>query len=393
MSATGVKKIKVLHVLNVSQLGGTELMTYQLAKSMNSEEFESEVCFFSSRGPISEYFEKSGIRTTHLEVKSLPQKLFAAPVRLYRHLKKNRYEIIQLYGLRTNLVGRIVGRLAGCKNIVGGLRSLYPSDSRSAWTLWLDRLTLLLIRCYISNSHAAVDFLVSKGYPREKFRVIHNGIELERFQSSNDPNLLKDRYGVVRQECPVITCIANLRAVKGHEFLIKALHELKQAKKESVCLLVGDGALRGALEKLASNLGLSEDILFLGHQGREKIPEILAITDIFVLPSLWEGMPGAAMEAMAQGVPVVATDVGGTPEVVLDGITGYAVPIKDSAALAQKIEHLLEDTQLRKQMGQKGRKRIEEEFSLRKMTEQYETIYQELVANEKQKSSESVLLS
>ena len=393
MSGTGVKKIKVLHVLNVAQLGGTELMTYQLAKSMNSERFESEVCFLSSRGPISEYFEKSGIRVTHLELKSLPQKLFAAPMRLYHHLRKNRYDILQLYGLRANVLGRIVGRWAGCENIVGGLRSLYPSDSQSVWTLWLDRLTLPLARCYISNSRAAVDFLVSKGYPREKFKVIHNGIELERFQQASDPSFLKDRYGVSHRDCPVITCVANLRAVKGHEYLIRALQELKRAKKEFICLLVGDGVLRGELEQLANDLGLREDLLFLGHQGREQIPGILASTDIFVLPSLWEGMPGAAMEAMAQGVPVVATDIGGTPEVVLDGITGYVVPIKDSAALAQKIGHLLEDAELRKEMGQNGRKRIEEEFSLRKMTEQYEAIYQELVTSAKQTSHQSVFLS
>jgi glycosyltransferase involved in cell wall biosynthesis len=386
MSATGVEKIKILHVLNVAHLGGTELMTYRLAKSMDAQRFENEVCFLSTRGPISEYFEKSKIRVTHLELKSFTQKLIAAPIRLYQHLKKNRYDIVQFYGLQANLLGRIVGRLAGCENIVGGLRSLYPSDSQNPWTLWLDRLTLPLARCYISNSQAAVDFLITKGYPSAKFKVIYNGIEPERFQSSvGDLALLKDRYGILLKDRLVITCIANLRAVKGHEFLIRALRELKRGRKDFICLIVGDGVLRGDLEKRASDLGLREDVIFLGHQARERIPEILAITDIFVLPSFWEGMPGAVMEAMAQGIPVVATDSGGTPEIVVDGATGYLVPAKDSSALAQKITLLLGDALLRKRMGESGQQRIQEQFSLRQMTEQYEIIYRELIANGNQK--------
>jgi glycosyltransferase involved in cell wall biosynthesis len=257
---------------------------------------------------------------------------------------------------------------------------MYPSGTKKAWTLWLDRLTFGISLGYVSISQAAIDFLTSHGYNSRKLWLIHNGIDIKPFyeRSEAEKDVIKREYELPLDKL-IITCVANLRPPKGHEYLIQALHELKRENPDFLTLLVGDGPLRGKLEKLIRDLGLKAQVRFLGSRGRKDIPEILAISDIFVLPSLCEGLPTAIIEAMAAGCPVVATAVAGTPEVVIDGETGFLVNSRDPEALAQKIAKLLKDPQLRETMGEAGVKRIKEHFTLEKMVQNYETLYRNLM--------------
>jgi len=244
----------------------------------------------------------------------------------------------------------------------------------------LDRMTFGLSLGYVSNSQAAIDFLTAHGYDRREFWLIHNGIDIAsfymRFEAEKEE--IKREYDLPLDKL-IITCIANLQLQKGHKYLIRALRELKNKALDFLTLLVGDGPLRGELEKLVRGLGLEEQVHFLGSRDREEIPKILAITDIFVLPSLWEGLPTAVIEAMAAGCPVVATAVGGTPEVVMDRETGFLINSRDPEALAQKIALLLKDSQLRQKMGEAGMRRIEEHFTLEKMVQNYEALYKNLM--------------
>jgi len=153
---------------------------------------------------------------------------------------------------------------------------------------------------------------------------------------------------------------------------------LKDGGIDFIALFVGDGPLRGKLEGLVRELGLENRVRFLGSKDREEIPEILAITDIFVLPSLSEGLPTAVIEAMAAGCPVVATAVGGTAEVVADGETGLLVPPRDPDALAEGMKILLQSRATRRKMGEAGAKRAREYFSIERMVREYEALYRRL---------------
>ena len=374
------KHIRILYILGSADRGGTEANTYALVTHMN-QDFQNEIFFLNKPGPVGERLAREGFQVYYSPLsglRSVPRTLIS----LWRVLRTDRYDILHLYGLKANFLGRILGRLSGHKKILGGLRSKYPSGIKSKWTLWPDRLTFGLSFGYVSNSQAAIDFLSAHGYDRRKFRLIHNGIDLEPFHSRDESERekIRERYGLPYDE-QVITCIANLRPPKGHEYLIRALRELEEEGMGFVALLVGDGPLREELEGLVRELGLEDKVRFLGFRDREEIPEILVVTDVFVLPSLVEGLPTAVIEAMAAGCPVVATAVAGTPEVVVDGETGFLVPPQDPEALARKMKLLLQDQPLRAKMCLAGTKRVREHFSLEKMVREHEALYRELISD------------
>ena len=368
---------RILHVLGSADRGGTETMTARLVSNMEPT-FRNELCFLGKRGPIGEELEYKGFKVHYLSLTN-PWAIPIAILRLYCLLRTNRYDILHLYGLKANFLGRILGRLSGHKKILGGLRSKYPSGIKKSWTLWLDRLTFGLSLGYVSNSQAAIDFLAAHGYDRRKFWLIHNGIDIEPFyeRTGAEKEGLRRKYKVPL-DTSIVTCVANLRHPKGHVYLIEALPKLREAKEDLLLMLVGEGPLRVVLEELVRRLGLSKNVLFLGSVNRDKIPEVLAITDVFVLPSLMEGLPTAVLEAMAAGCPVVATRVGGTPEAVSDGETGFLVEPRDPTMLAERIGQLLRDKDLRRRMGEAAGKRVEEHFSLDSMIKQYEALYKKL---------------
>ena len=373
-----INNIKILHILGSTIRGGTETITARLITNMGSE-FHNDVCFLSHEGPIGSELKQQGVKVYYLPLTN-PWAIPIVALRLYRLLRRNRYDILHLYGLKANLLGRILGKLSGYRRILGGLRSIYPSGLKKKWTLWIDRLTFGLSLGYVSNSQAAIDFLISHGYNRRKFWLIHNGIDIKPFyrRSDAEKETIKRKYGLPLDKL-IITCVANLRPPKGHEYLIRALHELKGEGPDFLTLFVGDGPLRGKLEELVRELGLKEQIRFLGFKDREEIPRILAITDIFVLPSLWEGLPTAIIEAMAAGCPIVASNVAGTPEVVVDGETGFLVPPRDPRALAEKIKLLLQDKTLREKMGRAGIERVKQHFTIERMVREYEDLYRKLM--------------
>lgn len=372
------KPIKILHILGSANRGGTETNVYNLAKHMTAG-FLNEFCFLAYKGPVGEDLEQQGFKVYYLPLSGLWSILTTA-LRLYHLLRTGRYDILQLYGLRANLLGRILGKLSGSKKILGALRSKYPSKNRQPWTIWVDRLTFALSQGYVSNSRSAIEFLVAQGYPSDKFWLIYNGIDTQPFRQwdQKERETVKAQYSLPFDKT-IITCVANLRPPKNQEHLIRVLHKLRNEGIDFITLLVGDGPLRPALEKLVQNLNLTEVVRFLGSQNRDAIIRILAITDIFVLPSLWEGVPTAIMEAMAAFCPVVATAVGGVPELVIEGETGFLVDPYDSQALASRLKQLIRDPELRERMGKAARARLEENFTLDKMVQSYESFYKKLI--------------
>jgi len=254
----GGKSIKILHILGCAGYAGTEANTYDLVSYMGGD-FLNELCFLGKRGPIGEKLEHKGFKVYYLPLTN-PWSISIAILRLCCLLRTNRYDILHLYGLRANSLGRILGKLCRYKKIIGGLHSKYPSDIKKSWTLWLDRLTFGLSLGYVSNSHAAIDFLTTHGYDRRKFWVIHNGIDIEPFygRSEAEKEAIK-RENDLPLDRLIITCVANLRPPKGHEYLIRALHVLRSEGWNFLTLLVGDGVLRGELEDLVRELRLEEE--------------------------------------------------------------------------------------------------------------------------------------
>jgi glycosyltransferase involved in cell wall biosynthesis len=182
----------------------------------------------------------------------------------------------------------------------------------------------------------------------------------------------------LESESLYIGTVGNLRPVKNHALLLRVSQEVCRRYQHVRFVLIGHGPLRQQLASYAQELGIQRRVQFLG--ARSDIPEILNALDIFVLPSLSEGLPISVLEAMACGLPVVATQVGGLPEVIEDGKTGLLVPSQDEKQLAFALEVLIQHEIQRKMLGEQGRKRVLEHFSLQKMTTEYQELYESLVA-------------
>ncbi|MCS6922926.1 MAG: glycosyltransferase, partial [Fimbriimonadales bacterium] len=181
----------------------------------------------------------------------------------------------------------------------------------------------------------------------------------------------------IQEDALLIVHIGRFTKQKNHEMLIRAFAQLRPPASARL-LLVGEGELQPQMEQLVRDLGLAEQIRFLGV--RSDIPELLNASDIFVLPSRWEGNPMSVMEAMAAGLPVVATAVGGVPELVENGASGLLVPSDDVAALAQALQTLVDNPSLRATMGHKARQVAQERFDARAMTRAYESLYESILA-------------
>jgi glycosyltransferase involved in cell wall biosynthesis len=207
--------------------------------------------------------------------------------------------------------------------------------------------------------------------PEEKIRLVYNGIDAERRPRHGTAGLRAQLAG--HPDRPIVLTVARLDPQKGHRYLLAAATEVPEA----VFALVGEGGERVALENQARTLGVAERVRFLGH--RDDVPELLAACDLFVLPSLYEGLPLSVLEAMAAAKPVVATAIDGTTEAVVHEVTGILVPPADPGRLADAIRGLLTDVPLATGMGQHGRTRVSREFSLRAMIDGVTRVYDELL--------------
>ncbi|MBI4839347.1 MAG: glycosyltransferase [Nitrospirae bacterium] len=359
-------RIRLLHIHASADIGGAEKITLDLFKNIRKETFDVRVLFDCRAGIMQSNYAEAGIET-------FQSKGIIRNIRFIVHLRP---DIIHLYGLKVNIKWRVILWLLGFRNIIGSNFGLTNAEQIGFWRVRLDVLTACFLKKYITNSAKVAGYLKDRGFPKDKLEVIYCGIENDQYRAQPEGRKkeIKQRLGIPF-DCTVINCVANLRAVKGHVVLIDALAGLKGLNFSA--LMIGEGALRDTLIKYAWDKGLKEKIFFLGHI--PDIHELLAITDIFALASLSEGMPISIMEAMAAGLPVVATDVGGVSELVMDNETGFLVPCRNPLLLAEKIKTLMDNKTLRVEMGGKGQIRIKEKFSLASMVKKTEELYRELV--------------
>jgi glycosyltransferase involved in cell wall biosynthesis len=233
------------------------------------------------------------------------------------------------------------------------------------------------IVCAVVGGYTAVSENVARQmsrklrWPARKFRVIRNSIPQAALEHT--PQDCSSRPTSENKRRPVVLTVARLDEQKGHCYLLEAAAQLPEVD----FALAGDGTLRASLEAQARSLGLAQRVQFLGH--RTDIPDLLASCDVFVLPSLYEGLPLSILEAMAACKPVIATQIGGTDEAVIAGETGLLVPPANPAALAEAIRTILAHPELARRLATSGRRRVQQEFSENRMIRQFTELYDELL--------------
>lgn len=367
-----MKKTRVLMMIGTLDVGGTEMMVKSLATGLDRRRFYVTVMCLARGGRVAEMLKRDGIR---VDVLGISSKMDVTSVyRLTRFLKQRRFDIVHSFLFYSNVLARISGRLANTPAIVSGERS--TSEWKSPLYRLIDRLTSVYSTVIVANSNAVRDSLVEDVRIKpDKIRVVYNGIDLRRFDDTADDQKVREQLSLSEEKVTVVT-VTRLHPEKNPSDFIRAASIVKRKHGNVQFLVVGDGRLMGELKSMSSELGISDDVIFAGE--REDVPGLLKASDIFVLTSLWEGLPVSVLEAMASSLPVVATDVGGTREVIDNGVTGILVPRENPEELAAAIGTLIENPERRKQMGFRGRERVEEYFTLKGMIENIEGLYEHL---------------
>jgi glycosyltransferase involved in cell wall biosynthesis len=374
------EKVKVLEFLTNFKIGGTERQVVNLARGLDRGRFDLHVACLGRSGELLNQVEGNQIPLSEYPINSLfnhttvrEQWKFAG------YLKRNRIQIVHSYGFYSNVFAVPSARLGGVPVVISSIRD--TGDPLTSLQRRVQKVICALADHVLANSNAVRGRLLEEGYRPGKIGVIRNGIIIPAQSGDGVRGLIRREFGLP-ENARLIAVVSRLNPLKGIEYFLEAAALLAARFEDVFFPIVGDAvdpAYMAALKDHAAGLGLGRRVLFTGF--RLDIGSILPDLLISVLPSLSEGLSNVLLESMAAGVPVVATKVGGNPEVVEEGVTGLLVPPRDPAALADAVGTLLENPGLASRFGTSGRRRVEVHFSLDRMVQDTQRLYFELLQN------------
>jgi glycosyltransferase involved in cell wall biosynthesis len=369
--------VRILQIITTIDVGGAERHLLSLCSGLVSRGHRVDVGFLKGNGALRGEFERIGVNTERFALES-PADVLSCVRQLHRHLKGHRYSVVHTHLLKANFVGGIAGRLAGIRCVVASKHNDEP-QLRKPWIAQLHKHSSRLDRRIICSSRHILDHMVRfGGVEASRCDVVYYGIEAARGEDDRAIDL-RAEVGADRPTF-LIACVARLIPRKGHRHLLEAMSKVVALHGDVRLLVVGAGSIREDLENRCRRGGLQEYVVFTGE--RMDVPAILHDVDVLVLPSEAEGLGLVLLEAMAAGKPVVASAVGGIPEIVIDGETGFLVQPGSPGALAERICSLLEDPQLAARMGEHGLQRQRRMFSADSMVERILDVYRRAGAEE-----------
>jgi len=367
-------RIKILFLIGQLTYGGAERQLFELVSRLPRDVFDPVVCSLRDVGPIRREIEEAGVRVVTLGKRA--GVLSRTSRNLLELIRVERPAVLHTYLFSANWRGVIVGRYAKVPVIISSVRNV---DIHSNWLfVMLERLLSGLADRVIANAEAVKEFVSrSHGVDPRKIRVIRNGVSIERIARGAAGARPSRRSEGGRADGKTVAMIASLTAKKDHDTFLAAASRVREHFPRTRFVAVGDGPLRARLASRAEALGMRGEEIFVGET--PDTASFLATVDVSVLTSLKEGCSNAILESMAAGKPVVVTGVGGNPELVEDGVTGYVVPAGDSEAVARRVIDLLTDEDLRTTMGEAGRKKAVEGFTVERMVEETVGFYTQLL--------------
>jgi sugar transferase (PEP-CTERM/EpsH1 system associated) len=366
-----MKPIKIMHVINSLDIGGLENGVVNLINTMDGNRFAHAICCISQAGRNAE--KLNGQDVSIFEMKKGERSEIFLPFKLARLFKRTQIDIVHTrnWGAADGIIG---GRLAGIPIIIHGEhgRDMSDPDGSNTKRNFIRKLLSYFVVHFITVSNDLREWLITfVGIDEKKVQTIYNGVDTIKFNPDNK-NLIREKHKYSSEEI-IIGTVGRLDPVKDQQLLIKAFAKLRSKYHNIILLIIGDGPCRENLENLTKDLGLKQNVRFLGM--RSDVPELLKLMDIFVLPSIFEGVSNTILEAMAMGLPVIATNVGGNPDLIEDGETGILVPKEDVSTLTTALERYIMDHTTMKRHGTAGRKRAIDKFGLHRMVAQYEDMY------------------
>jgi len=376
---------RVLNVVPTLMCGGTENQFMALARTLDRTRFDVEFACLRRWGGFVEELEQRSIPLTEYPVPTFRSvTALAQQARLARHIVRRDIQIVHAYNFYGNVFATPPARLVAPVTIAS-IRDRAPY--LTAMQKRVQRYACQFADCILVNADAVRDWLIGEGYDASKISVIRNGVDLSWFDTAPPPAQLRRELGLP-DDTPLVGVISRLTRLKGLEHFLEAAAMVRSRVPNARFLIAGetspmDREYLGELKQYAERCGVAKDVIFTGL--RRDVPAVLSSLSVSAMPSLNEALSNVVLESMAAGAPTVATRVGGTPEAIVDGVTGVLVPPADSAALANAIVHLLQDTQLATHLGLAARARIVDHFSVRRMVRSTEELYMELLERKRRK--------
>ncbi len=359
-------RIPVVVFLTSFEAGGTERQMIELARRLDRERFEVHLACFHARGEWRGRAEEAADSIEEYPIRGFADAAtLAQAARFASWCRRHGVAVVQACDLYTNIFALPAAAAAGVPVRVGSRRGLNPDRTR--WHRLAQRMAYRFADRVVANSHAVARGMQQQGLRLDRLVVIPNGLDVSRFRPIA-------RCGGVRH----VGTLARLHPVKGLDVLVDALALLRPEAPDLEATIVGEGPERAALERRIAERGLAGRVRLAGH--RDDVAAALAALDVFVLPSRSEAFPNAAIEAMASALPVIASEVGGVPELIEDGRSGLLVPPGRPDALARAILELTRRPERARAMGRRGRADVLARFSFDRMVAGFEALYLEIAA-------------
>lgn len=353
--------------------GGAERQIFELAKGLDKTVYHVTIASLECEGTAPRsIIESAGCKLVIFPVKRIyGLSGILQGFSFFKFLKQNKLDVLMTYHFSSDIWGTFLGRLAGVRMIISNRRDM------GFWRSWQHILAYKLVNASVHkivvNANAVKELICEKeNISEKKIHLIRNGINIKDYLDRDQKKIhLADLK--LNEDDLVVMHVANIRPVKGHEYLIKAMAMVIKEIPNIKLVLIGEDELEGKLSQQAQELNIADQVIFLGK--RKDVRSLIQIADICVLPSLSEGMSNAIMEYMVAGKPVIATDVGGNPELVEHEFNGLLILKENVDALRDALLKLAINHNERKQMGENGFKKAEIMFSMDKMIQAYKNLF------------------
>ncbi|MEM8864093.1 MAG: glycosyltransferase [Planctomycetota bacterium] len=366
-----VEPMRVLFLVTSMPVGGAETLLVNLVRRLDRNRFAPEIGCLKERGPLGEELAKE-IPVYH----SLTAGKYDLRVlwRLAKLMRNRRIDAVVTVGAGDKMFwGRLAARIAGVPVIASALHSTGWPDGVGR----LNRLLTPITDAFIGVAKPHGEHLVhNEGFPADCVHVIPNGVDTEKYAPPIDPVATRAELGLPAT-APVVGILAALRPEKNHELFLAAAKQVLEHVSDARFVIIGDGPQREMLEQHVTELGIAHAVHFLGN--RSDVPEVLGVLDVLALTSHNEANPVSILEAMSVGKPVVATDVGSVRESVNHGVTGYLTPAGEIAPIAERSTLLLCDPLHAQELGARGRRVVQQDWSLDAMVAGYEQLLEQLL--------------
>jgi glycosyltransferase involved in cell wall biosynthesis len=364
------KTVKLLLLISQLGIGGLELQVLELVKGLDKNRFKIFLCPIWPVMDLESEFIRAG--ACLVKIHKATRYDFTFLYRLIKFLKNEKIDIVHTWIFTANTWGRIAGLLAKTPVIISSERSV--AIHKNKVQIIIDRILANYSEKILVNSVAVKQTLTNiEKIQQSKCEVIYNGVDYQRYENNNSSKtVIREELGLPLGNF-IIGTVANCTPAKDYPNFLHAAKIVCDKLPRATFVICGGGPLINTVKNISDKLGLHESVIFLGQ--RRDVNNVLASFDVFLLASRWEGFSNAILEAMASSLPVVATDVGGNPEAIISEKTGFIVPPNDPEAISKRIMDLLNNPEMMRKMGEAGRKRVTEHFSIATMVLKYENIY------------------